>query len=56
MKPDGMYDLDAAELKEATVHWLLHTGISEDVQNRPREHVRDYAGHSWGLKGTDKLT
>lgn len=27
-------------------HWLWHTGISEDVKIRPREHVRDDAGHS----------
>jgi len=31
---------------EATVHWLRHTGISDDVKIRPREHVRDDAGHS----------
>jgi hypothetical protein len=24
---------------------LRHTGISEDVKHRPREHVRDDAGH-----------
>ena len=28
------------------MHWLCHTGISEDVKIRPREHVRDDAGHS----------
>jgi len=28
------------------VHWLRHTGISDDVKRRPREHVRDDAGHS----------
>jgi integrase len=33
-------------LRSATVHWLRHTGISEDVKHRPREHVRDDAGHS----------
>jgi site-specific recombinase XerD len=33
-------------LRVATVHWLRHTGISEDVKRRPREHVRDDAGHS----------
>ena len=33
-------------LLEATVHWLRHTGISDDVKIRPREHVRDDAGHS----------
>lgn len=53
MKSDGMEDMDAAELKEATVHWLRHTGISEDVQNRPREHVRDDAGHS-SMATTDR--
>ena len=33
---------------DATVHWLRHTGISDDVKTRPREHVRDDAGHSSG--------
>ena len=37
---------EADSLNEATVHWLRHTGISEDVKRRPREHVRDDAGHS----------
>ncbi len=37
---------DAESLMDATVHWLRHTGISEDVKTRPREHVRDDAGHS----------
>lgn len=37
---------EAETLAEATVHWLRHTGISEDVKIRPREHVRDDAGHS----------
>ena len=35
------------------MHWLRHTGISEDVKHRPREHVRDDAGHSSGAI-TDK--
>ncbi len=39
---------EAGSLKDATVHWLRHTGISEDVRRRPREHVRDDAGHSSG--------
>jgi hypothetical protein len=43
---DGKID-DANELKHATVHWLRHTGISEDIKSgRPREHVRDDARHS----------
>jgi site-specific recombinase XerD len=37
---------EAESLNEVTVHWLRHTGISEDVKHRPREHVRDDAGHS----------
>ena len=37
---------EADSLSAATVHWLRHTGISEDVKTRPREHVRDDAGHS----------
>ncbi|WP_298624003.1 tyrosine-type recombinase/integrase [uncultured Legionella sp.] len=37
---------EADNLSVATVHWLRHTGISEDVKIRPREHVRDDAGHS----------
>lgn len=43
----GLSD-EAATLQEATVHWLRHTGISDDVKIRPREHVRDDAGHSSG--------
>ncbi|MBP9777839.1 MAG: site-specific integrase [Rickettsiaceae bacterium] len=39
---------EAASLRTATVHWLRHTGISDDVKIRPREHVRDDAGHSSG--------
>lgn len=37
---------EAESLRDATVHWLRHTGISDDVKIRPREHVRDDAGHS----------
>jgi site-specific recombinase XerC len=37
---------EADSLSQATVHWLRHTGISDDVKHRPREHVRDDAGHS----------
>ncbi len=44
MREDGFAD-DAEQLRAATVHWLRHTGISDDVQHRPREHVRDDAGH-----------
>ncbi|MCW5588166.1 MAG: site-specific integrase [Legionellales bacterium] len=44
LRADGFID-DANQLTAATVHWLRHTGISEDVKIRPREHVRDDAGH-----------
>lgn len=37
---------EAENLQYATVHWLRHTGISDAVRYRPREHVRDDAGHS----------
>lgn len=37
---------EVGDLHSATVHWLRHTGISDDVKRRPREHVRDDAGHS----------
>lgn len=52
MKEDGLKS-DAIELKAATVHWLRHTGISEDVKFRPREHVRDDAGHA-SMATTDR--
>ncbi len=52
MKEDGLED-DAIALKAATVHWLRHTGISEDVKVRPREHVRDDAGHG-SMQTTDR--
>lgn len=45
LKHDGFTE-EALQLEAATVHWLRHTGISEDVKHRPREHVRDDAGHS----------
>jgi site-specific recombinase XerD len=44
MEHEGFTE-DADRLSSATVHWLRHTGISEDVKHRPREHVRDDAGH-----------
>lgn len=44
MRVEGFVE-DSERLADATVHWLRHTGISEDVKHRPREHVRDDAGH-----------
>lgn len=47
LKDDGLFD-EANTLESATVHWLRHTGISDDInmRNRPIAHVRDDAGHS----------
>ena len=45
LEEDNFFE-EAESLNEATVHWLRHTGISDDVKHRPREHVRDDAGHS----------
>ena len=42
------FSTEADSFESATVHWLRHTGISDDVKIRPREHVRDDAGHSSG--------
>lgn len=36
---------EADDLATATVHWLRHTAISSDIEFRPREHIRDDAGH-----------
>ena len=39
---------ESKALAEATVHWLRHTGISDDLnkRGRPIVHVRDDAGHT----------
>lgn len=39
---------EANSLGTATVHWLRHTGISDDInkRGRPLAHVRDDAGHT----------
>ncbi len=52
MCEDGMRT-DADDLRVATVHWLRHTGISEDVKTRPKEHVREDAGHA-SMATTDR--
>lgn len=47
LKQQGKID-EAHSLSAATVHWLRHTGISDDInkRSRPLAHVRDDAGHS----------
>lgn len=45
---ESSFQTDADALEAATVHWLRHTGISDDInkRGRPVAHVRDDAGHS----------
>lgn len=47
LKEQSAFD-EANALEVATVHWLRHTGISDDINKhgRPVAHVRDDAGHS----------
>ena len=52
LEEDGQRE-ESNHLRNATVHWLRHTAISHDVQHRPREHVRDDAGHQ-SINITDK--
>lgn len=42
---------EANTFETATVHWLRHTGISDDInkRGRPLAHVRDDAGHASAL-------
>lgn len=46
---------EASTMAQATVHWLRHTGISDDInkRGRPMIHVRDDAGHA-SISTTDK--
>jgi len=46
---------EANSLDTATVHWLRHTGISDDINKRGRSlaHVRDDAGHT-SVSTTDR--
>jgi len=50
----GLID-EASTMSQATVHWLRHTGISDDINKRGRPiiHVRDDAGHA-SIATTDK--
>lgn len=50
LRNDKQKEEESKALEEATVHWLRHTGISDDINKfgRPVSHVRDDAGHSSG--------
>lgn len=47
LREDKLFS-EADSMESATVHWLRHTGISDDInkRGRPIAHVRDDAGHS----------
>jgi site-specific recombinase XerD len=47
LREDELFS-EADAMESATVHWLRHTGISDDInkRGRPISHVRDDAGHS----------
>ena len=47
LREDKLFS-EADAMESATVHWLRHTGISDDInkRGRPISHVRDDAGHS----------
>jgi len=54
LRQQKLFD-EAEGLSNATVHWLRHTGISDDIneRGRPIAHVRDDAGHS-SIATTDR--
>lgn len=53
MVSDG-FSQEAQALKEATTHWLRHTGASIDIDHRPLKHMADELGHA-SMGTTDKV-
>ncbi len=45
---------EAQILKEATTHWLRHTGASMDIDSRPLKHMADELGHA-SMGTTDRI-
>lgn len=45
---------EAKALREATTHWLRHTGASQDIATRPLKHMSDDLGHS-SMGTTDQV-
>lgn len=45
---------EAQTLKEATTHWLRHTGASMDIDSRPLKHMADELGHA-SMGTTDRI-
>ena len=50
---EGFSD-EAQTLKEATTHWLRHTGASMDIDSRPLKHMADELGHA-SMGTTDRV-
>jgi len=53
MLAEGFAD-DAKALREATTHWLRHTGASQDISTRPLKHMADDLGHA-SMGTTDQV-
>jgi integrase/recombinase XerD len=45
---------DAKVLREASTHWLRHTGASQDIATRPLKHMADDLGHA-SMGTTDQV-
>lgn len=53
MISEGFVD-EAKALREATTHWLRHTGASQDIASRPLKHMADDLGHA-SMGTTDQV-
>ena len=53
MAAEGFVD-EAQALREATTHWLRHTGASKDIATRPLKHMADDLGHA-SMGTTDQV-
>jgi integrase len=53
MRSEGFVD-EAQALREATTHWLRHTGASKDIATRPLKHMADDLGHA-SMGTTDQV-
>mgnify|MGYP001986356719 CR=1 FL=1 len=53
MRSEGFND-EAKALREATTHWLRHTGASQDITTRPLKHMADDLGHA-SMGTTDQV-
>jgi integrase/recombinase XerD len=48
------FSAEAKALREATTHWLRHTGASQDIASRPLKHMADDLGHA-SMGTTDQI-